>query len=180
MPSTPKPAAKLTCAGPGCRKRFTPQRSTAKFCSPSCSQRARRGTKKPAQKPAAAKPAPAVEAEKAKAEGAPKRQPSPKRSTASADAHELVMALRKELEDARALDTFEGQLALELARRLVTPGEGASSLADKVRAARAAALEQAKPPTGGDDTPPPAEDDEVTKARRAKEAKAAAAAASEA
>lgn len=176
MPSSRKPIAKVACAGPACRKRFTPSRSTARYCSEPCRQRARRGTKKPA----ATATAPAAVAEAAE-QGAPKRQPAPKRSTASADSHELVMALRKELEDAKALDTFEGQLALELARRLVTPGEGASSLADKVRAARSAALGQAKPATGGGGEPqPPAEDDDVAKARKRREAKAAAAAASEA
>lgn len=179
--STSKTAAKITCGGPGCRKRFVPKTARAAFCSPSCSQRARRGTKKPgAPKTAdsgratAPRPEPAVDDQAEPA--APKRKTAPARSTAAADSHELVMALRKELETANALDSFEGQLALELARRLVTPGEGASSLADKVRAARTAALAQANPagPTAG---PAPAEDDEVTKQRKAREAKAAAAAA---
>ncbi len=177
MPRASQPVAKLTCAGPGCRKRFTPQRSTAKFCSPACSQRARRGTKKPAAKTPATK---LTTADKS-TEKAPKRQTAPARSTAAADNHKLVIALRQELEGAGVEDTFEGQLALELARRLVTPNEGASALADKVRAARERALAQAAPDdTGGDEPEPPAEDDEVTKARKAREAKAAAAAASEA
>lgn len=161
----PKPGAKrvakIACAAPGCRIRFEPKRSTAKYCSATCRQRARRGTKPPA------KPKP----EKAEPKSqAPKRSESEQTKTSAADNHELVVALRAELEAAGAIDSFEGQLAVELARRLVQPDSSASSLADKVRAARAAALEQAgAPATGGGEEPAAEEDDEVTRARSRRE-----------
>lgn len=187
MPRATQPVAKVTCAGPACRKRFVPKTRRGLYCSPACSQRARRGTKRPAASKTADPDRATAQrpgsADSTKPEKAPKRQTAPARSTAAADSHKLVVALRQELESAGAEDTFEGQLALELARRLVTPGEGASALADKVRAARDRALgsvNSAGGDNGGDDPTPPAEDDEVAKARKAREAKAAAAAASEA
>lgn len=161
--------AKLVCAGPGCRKRFEPRRSTARFCSPSCSQRARRKTR--AAKTAAARK-PAARKAAAKKTAAPKRKEATQTATSAADNHELVVALRQELETAGALDIFEGQLAIELARRLVKPDSNASSLADKVRAARDAALSQADTGSGnppGDQAPPENEDDEVTRARTRRE-----------
>jgi hypothetical protein len=166
-----KAVAKLTCAGPGCRKRFEPQRSTARYCSTTCSQRARRGSKGKA--PAKKAGAKTTQSAAAKTE-APKRTQSKQTGTSAVDNHKLVVALRQELETAGVDDTFEGQLAIELARRLVNPDSSASSLADKVRAARAAALASKPAPT--DDGPPDEpEDDEVTRARtRRKEAREAA------
>ena len=153
-------ARKITCAAPSCKVRFTPKRSTAKYHAPACrvaAQRARDAAKTPVPK-------------KAEPKTAPRRTEAKQTATKAADNHELVTALRQELETAQVLDTFEGQLALELARRLVTPGENASALADKVRAAKANAL-GVKPGgesagAAGESEP---EDDEVTRARRQRE-----------
>ncbi len=170
VPVASSKPAKLKCAGPGCRNRFVPARRTAKFCSASCSQRARRGTKKPAAKPVATKTAQAKSTKQPAAKAAaPKRTESEQTSGSAADNHELVVALRQELEEAEALDTFEGQLAIELAKRLVHPDSNASALAEKVRGARAAALELGGKPAGPDPAPPEPEDDEVTRARSRRE-----------
>lgn len=147
----------VVCAGPTCKVRFTPQRATAKYHAAACREAARRARVK------AAEPKPA------KKTVAKKTTTTPKVESAS-DKHDLVVALRKELEDAEALDTFEGQLALELAKRLVKADSPASSLADKVRDARERALAQtgAKPAAAGDDDLDE-EDDEVTRARKQRE-----------
>lgn len=142
---------KVTCAGPSCKVRFIPKRSTAKYHAPACRVAAQRQRAKTP----------------AKGAGAPRRSEAEQTKTRAADNHELVVALRQELETAGALDTFEGQLALELARRLVTPGENASALADKVRAAKAAALGQTTGAAG--ESQAELEDDEVTRARRQRE-----------
>lgn len=160
-------ARTVTCAGPSCRQRFTPKRSTAKYHSPACRDAARRArnsaaagrTKKAS--PTSAKPATTE---------APKRADSKQTGTSAADQHELVVALRQELETAQVLSTFEGQLAVELAKRLVQPDSNASALAEKVRAARSAALEQSgsKPAAAGEQPAEP-DDDEVTRARKQRE-----------
>jgi len=143
------------CAAAECSARFTPVRSTATYCSVTCRKRAARARK---AADAAAK-ADAVEA--------------------AGDAeHDLIRAIRGELARAGRLDTFKGQLALQLARRMVNPEESSpASLAKELQNVMTAAL--ASSPSSEPDTAPAAEDDEVTKARMAREAKAAAAAASE-
>lgn len=81
----------------------------------------------------------------------------------------LVASVRRELESAKAVDTFAGQLALQLAKRLSTPEEsGISSLSKELRTVMAAALEGRTPPTAEQAEP----EDEVEKARRARDAKA--------
>lgn len=84
----------------------------------------------------------------------------------SSEAGGLVGSVRSELEAAKAADTFAGQLALELAKRMSSPGEtGISSLSKELRTVMAAALEGK--------TPAAAEvEDEVDKARQARERKA--------
>ncbi len=147
------PVAKptVTCDASECSNEFVPQRSTARYCSATCRQRARRTR-------AAAKESVAADAENGLAE------------------HDLVKAVRLELEAAGKLTTFKGQLALQLARKLVTPEEaGVTALAKELQALMKDALAAVAPPS---ETEPaaPAEDDQVIKARKAKEAKAAAAA----
>ena len=153
----------VVCAGPTCKVRFTPKRATAKYHAAACREAARRARSKTAE------PTPA---KKAPAKAAAKKTTSSKKAQveSASNKHDLVVALRKELEDAQALDTFEGQLALELAKRLVQADSPASSLADKVRTARERALDQAgvKPPTSGDGEPAD-EEDEVTRARKQRE-----------
>lgn len=148
-----KPA--VVCAYVDCDVEFTPKRATAKYHSATCRQRARR------QRTAAE----ANAAEEAK--------------TAGDAEHLLVRAVRLELEKATAIDTVEGQIALQLARRLADPEEsGPSALAREVRAALARAVESsAKPEPGAAAAPAAVEDDEVAQARRRQEEKAAAAAA---
>ena len=150
-------ARKPRCAS--CGQVFAPKRSTGRYCKPACRDRARRERVKAAK----------TSEPPAKKAAASKRTEPNQTKTKAADNHELVVALRQELETAGALGTFEGQLALELARRLVTPGENASALADKVRAAKAAALGQAAGGGADSSSEPEDEDDEVTRARKQRE-----------
>ena len=83
----------------------------------------------------------------------------------------LVASVREELEAAGRMDTFSGQLALQLARRLANPDEsGISSLSKELRTVMAAALDGVTPPSA-EGEPAAAEDDEdeVTRARRQRE-----------
>ena len=83
----------------------------------------------------------------------------------------LVTSVRRELETNDAVDTFAGQLALQLAKRLSSPEEsGISSLSKELRTVMAAALEGRTPPA--DEEP----EDEVDQARRRRDEKARAAA----
>ena len=80
----------------------------------------------------------------------------------------LVASVREELDEAEVTDSFAGQLALELAKRLSHPDEtGISSLSKELRTVMAAALAGVTPPAPSED-----EKDEVTKAREARERKA--------
>lgn len=140
------------CAGPECQVDFEPKRSTARFCSTTCRSRAARAKK-------AASESVEADAEAGKAE------------------HALVRAVRKELDEADALMTVAGQLALQVARRIADPeASGVSTLSKELRALLAEAT--AKQPAPSEPTPDPVdeEDDEVTRARKAREAKLARAA----
>jgi hypothetical protein len=140
------------CEAPDCDVEFEPKRSTARFHSATCRQRAARSRKA------------AVEE---------------RESDDGLAEHGLVKAIRRELEEAGKLETFKGQLALQLARRMANPEESSpATLAKALDNAMAAALAK---PDGDKSDPDPgaAEDDEVTKARKAREAKAAAAAEAE-
>lgn len=135
------------CEGPGCDVEFQPERSTARYHSATCRQRAAR-----ARKAAAA----SVEADRA----------------AGTAEHSLVRAVRLELEAAAAIETVAGQLALQIARRIADPdGSGVSTLSKELRSL----LAEAKGTTGLDPTEPeespvePEEDDEVTRLRRQRE-----------
>ncbi|WP_134740007.1 hypothetical protein [Nocardioides sp. 503] len=138
----------------GCDQTFEAKTSRAQYCSTTCRSRAAR------QRKAAAESVEA-DAEKGLAE------------------HQLVRATRLELEKAGVVDTVEGQLTLQLARKLANPDEsGISTLSKEFRAVRAEALEGSPEPAPTGDTPPAVdrEDDEVTRARRAREQKLSAAA----
>ena len=144
----------VTCAAPDCSVEFTPKRSTAKYHSATCRQRASRDRKA------------------AKAEQVVPVDPD----TVDAE-HGLVRAVRMELEAAAALDTVAGQLALQLARRIANPEEGGlSALSKELRSLLAEAKGAAALPAGAAVEAEPEEDDEVTRVRKAREAKAAAAA----
>lgn len=133
-----------TCEG--CGEVFEARRTTARWCSDRCRKQAARGSDAQASEPAA-----------------------PVEPTDSG----LVESVRRDLEAAGRVDTFAGQLALQLARRLSTPDEsGISSLSKELRTVMAAALEGVIPPSaeGGEEPAPVEEDeDEVTKARRQRE-----------
>jgi hypothetical protein len=155
-PSKKTPAAvSVRCAGPSCEVDFEPVRSTAKYHSATCRQRAARDRK-------AAKESVEADAEAGKAE------------------HALVRAVRKDLAAAKALDTVAGQLALAAARRIANPDEaGFAAMSKELRALLAEAKGSADPAPA--EPPPPADDDdEVKKARRRREEIAAAAAEAEA
>lgn len=134
---------KLTCEAPDCDRCFEPKRSTARFCSATCRQRAAR----------ARKAAEAQAREEAK--------------TDTPAEHDLVRAVRLELEKADAVMTVPGQVALQLARKMANPDEsGLSALAKELRVVLAEATGAMTPVPAGEVEP---EDDEVTKARRARE-----------
>lgn len=142
------------CAAPDCSETFTPKRSTAKYHSATCRQRASR-----ASKAAVAEQVVPVDPDTGNAE------------------HGLVRAVRLELEGANAHDTVAGQLALQLARRIANPDEaGLSALSKELRSLLAEAKGAAAPAAGGD-LPAVVESDEVEAARRRREEKAMAAAA---
>lgn len=81
----------------------------------------------------------------------------------------LVDSVFRDLESAGRLETFSGQLALQLAKRLSSPDEsGISSLSKELRTVMAAAMEGVAPPAGDDESDGEVED-EVTRARRQRE-----------
>lgn len=142
----PDPKPDVECAEVDCSTWFTPQRSTARYCSATCRQRAADRRNRPAKRSAEVDLA----------------------------GHPLVRAVESELRQVGALETVDGQVALQLARRLATPDEsGASSLAKELRASLTAAV-VGKSGTAPEDSS--AVDDEVEQARRRREAKAAKAA----
>lgn len=151
---------KVRCAS--CRKSFEASRSTAKFCSPTCRQRARRGTAARTSKASAKKAA-------TKRAAADTTEADSAAATGGAG---LVAAVKDELERLDKLDTFDGQLALQLATRVADPE--ASSVAATVRVLREA-MNVIRGSTGvqagggGAPAEPTEPDDEVTRARRARE-----------
>ncbi|MGH3478442.1 MAG: hypothetical protein ACRDQD_16585 [Nocardioidaceae bacterium] len=151
----PDDVAPRECAAPDCKEQFTPKRSTAKYHTDTCRQRAARARK-------AAKDEQVVPVDP---------------DTGDAE-HGLVRAVRQELEGANALYTVAGQLALQLARRIANPEEaGLSALSKELRSLLAEAKGAAAVPADPAAESEP-EDDEVALARKAREAKAAAAAGS--
>lgn len=144
------------CEGPDCENEFEPKRSTARFCSSTCRTRARRAAKAATE---------SVDADTA----------------AGKAEHTLVTSVRKRLGKLKAADTVEGQLALQLARRIADPDtSGVSALSKELLALIKAAKEEAEaeqaeaaPPTPAPEPPP----DDLDVARRRREEKAAAAAA---
>jgi hypothetical protein len=102
-----------------------------------------------------------------------------RRSTGGAPASALVRAVTADLESAGAVDSYAGQLALELARRMSIPGQaGLSSLSRELRVVMAEALgpaapvpEVIEPDVGG------APEDIVDEVRRKREQRQASAAA---
>jgi hypothetical protein len=146
-----EPLPELTCAGPDCDVRFVPKRSTARFHSDTCRRRAGRGGRK-AKDPAALPDDP--------------------------DEHDLVKAVRAELEKHEAVSTVSGQLALQLARRAANPMDpGLVALSKELDARMAAAIGKQPAAPVGDEAAGAAEpeDDEVRKARAKRDAKRAAA-----
>lgn len=138
----PEPKSAIECGYVDCSVRFVPKRSTAKYCSATCRQRARRA---------------------AAAANAEQRVPVDP-GTGDAE-HGLVRAVRQDLERADAIGTVAGQLALQLARRAANPEEsGLSLLSKEIRAL----IAEAKGVQAEPDAPPAEPDDEVTKARKAR------------
>lgn len=154
QPAVPVDGPLATCDAPDCGNEFEPKRSTARYCSATCRQRAAR----------------------ARRAAADERFVPTDPDTGDAE-HGLVRAVRKELEAAGALETVAGQLALQLARRIANPEEaGLSALSKELRSLLEEAKGSRKPEPADAPEPTPEPEDEVTKLRRAREAKAAAAA----
>lgn len=158
MPRTkkaPSPAHTHVCAAPDCAVAFTPTRSTARYHSATCKKRAARARK-------AAEVAAEID-----------RQAETEDNAGTADAeHGLVKATRLELEKADALDTVDGQIALQLARKLTDPTlAGFAGIAKELRAILRDATGARPGPAAdaGESPTPEPEDDEVTRARRARE-----------
>lgn len=147
------------CEGPECVVDFEAKTARAKYCSATCRSRAARERKAAAE---------SVEADERSGRAE----------------HALVRAVRKELEDATAFETVDGQLALQVARRIVDPdGSGISALSKELRSLLADAKAAAgAPSTTGASPSPVVKDDEVERARRRRKeiAQAAAAAGAEA
>lgn len=84
----------------------------------------------------------------------------------------LVASVEDELVSAGVLDTYPGQLAVELAKQMTASGvTGIASLSKELRTVMAAALAGVTPAAAESD-----DVDEVAKARKARESKARAAA----
>lgn len=135
------------CEAPDCAVVFEPERATAKYHSATCRQRAARARKAAATNAA-----------------------DESKSDTPAE-HGLVKAVRKELEDAKALESVPGQLALQFARRMANPDEsGLSAMSKELRLLLAEAKGGVASATAG--TPPTSDedqDDEVKQARRRRE-----------
>lgn len=80
-----------------------------------------------------------------------------------------MKATRQELEEANALDTVEGQIAMQLARKLTNPDNVSPGLAKELRATLVAVKGNPAPGQPGADAEPVEVEDEVTQARRARE-----------
>ena len=136
-----------------CSTEFQARRSTAVYCSATCRQRASRQRR--AELEAEAQAAPSADTETERTED-PTERP-------------LVRAARRELEKVGVVDTVDGQLALELARRLGSPDQtGLSTLSKEFRSVLAAALGGSTEPDGAAAEPVAEPDDEVTRARIAR------------
>ena len=86
----------------------------------------------------------------------------------TAESSELVAAIRKELKKLKALDTVEGQLAIELAIKITTPGmTGVAGLSKELRSLRSQIRSSAAPPAPSG----PAPKDMVAEARKKREQK---------
>jgi hypothetical protein len=141
--------AEVVCAAPDCGARFVPKRSTAKYHSATCQRRASRARK------------------------AAEREASEEAKAGTDAEHGLVKAVRAQLAKAGKLETVNGQLALELARRAVTPESSLVSISKELDSRLTAALGTAV--SAGDLPSAPVEQDDVTKAREARDRKRAAA-----
>lgn len=102
-----------------CGKSYEAARKTSKYCGGTCRVRASRGALAPAVSPLAALP-----------------DPSPDTG--------LVAMVEKELRDAGRLDTFLGQAAVALARRIVADQDTGSAIASLNREMRATVADAVK------------------------------------
>lgn len=137
------------CGWADCGTTLEGRRPGTKFCSATCRNRAARDR--------------AARGAQAKAEQA----------AAAGAEHTLVTAVRSELEAAAVLDTVDGQIALQLARRAVEANAaGVSGLMRELRTTIAAAQSSAPTPAP-DPTPAPTEPPTtLDAARRRREQKA--------
>jgi hypothetical protein len=106
---------KVSCAE--CRKLFEAKTRSATFCSVKCRQAASRRDRE------------------ARAEGeiAPVTPfPTPETPDSPPETG-LVATTRRKLEEAEAVDTVEGQIALRLAQKLAQPGDTGSAMASLAR-----------------------------------------------
>ncbi len=137
---------KVACAA--CGGEFEAQRKTAKWCSDRC----RKASKRSGRVADAAESTPDT---------------PPELSYAG-----LVASTRRKLEDAGRLDSFHGQLAIQLAARVADADQsGIAGLSRELRAVMAEALADLEPDDDpeGQQKPTVEEDDEVNRARRRRE-----------
>lgn len=134
-----------------CGRMFTPRSRRHQYDTATCRMRAQRA--RDAGAPLEATPAPSPH------ESRPARPSG------------LAVAVRTELEAAGVLDTFAGQLALELAGRLSRRDEsGASSLSKELRTVMASALQGLAPPAGEDEQREEGDDLRKRRERKARQA----------
>lgn len=114
---------KVSCQEPSCGKLFEAKRRGTQFCGPTCRKRS------------------SLRDIEARAEGiAPVAVITPPELPARAESG-LVAATRRKLEEAEAVDTVEGQIALRLAEKLAQPGDTGSAMASLARQLSAAMAE---------------------------------------
>lgn len=104
---------KVSCTQ--CSSEFEAKRSTAKFCSPTCRQRSRRGKSEPGK----------VEAPADNTEGAPAQA----LTFGILLGEDIVAATKRDLEAAKKLDTVVGRQALVIAARMTLPKATGSEIA---------------------------------------------------
>ena len=143
------PSYTLEC-GCGCGT-FVAKSPRARWKTPGCKKRAQREAERVAAGTAAGDPTAGLKPE-----------------------DPLVIAVRRDLDAAKQLETVDGQIALHLAKQVkAATGTAAASLAKELRQVldRIGAT-PAPTPAGDQPTAAEGEDDEVTEARRRREAKA--------
>lgn len=98
-----------------CGTEFEAKRSTAKYCSPTCRQRARRGTNEPGKVETEAEPV--------------DESPKPALAVSVLLGEDIVAATKRDLEAVDKLDSVAGRQAMVVAARMTLPKATGSEIA---------------------------------------------------